>query len=104
MKANQIRIVLLVALALVFVMLYGKWNVMFHIPEPSTSVTQSQTVSKDSTSSSVPTINVDHIKAPNKVSQTQDIVPSKTESNPITVLTDVYKLKISPVNGTNHKC
>lgn len=100
MKANQIRIILLVALALVFVMLYGKWNVMFHVSEPATPVTQNQTVTNDSASSSVPTINVDHIKSPTKISKTQEILPSKTESNPITVLTDVYKLEISPINGT----
>ena len=104
MKTNQIRIVLLVALAFVFMMIYGKWNAMFNPPQKSTPAAQtSSEVAKTSKSSSVPNIQVG-TQTPtltsNPVQKHLTALASKASVKEIAVKTDVFDLKISPINGT----
>jgi YidC/Oxa1 family membrane protein insertase len=95
MKPNQIRIVLLVALAFIFTILYGKWNIMF--PEKSKNpVPISQQEKKEA--STIPTIQEQNAQ-PNRKK-----IPLKTNSrseikNPIKVSTNVFQVEINPVDG-----
>ena len=95
MKPNQIRIVLLVVLAFIFTILYGKWNTMF--PEKSKNpapVSQQETKQ----TSTIPKIQTQSDK------QNTKKLPLKLDTrseikNPIKILTDVFKVEINPVNG-----
>ncbi|MDA7742422.1 membrane protein insertase YidC [Francisellaceae bacterium] len=104
MKTNQIRIVLLVALAFVFMMIYGKWNAMFNPPQKSTPAAQiSSEVAKTSKASSVPNIQIG-TQTPtltsNSVQKHLSTPTSKASVKEIAVKTDVFDLKISPINGS----
>ena len=99
MKPNQIRIILLVTLAFIFTILYGKWNIMY--PQKDNSNTEvSKKVESENNKSTLPSVGIQKGVAPKFSSSIHNSKVEKTNSkNLINVSTNVFKLKINPING-----
>lgn len=98
MKPNNVRLILLVAILMVFMTLYTKYNEMFYTP-PKTQTTSENKLNTDQKNQPVPT---EALNSPSNAS-TKPNLTGQTVINrnlkPVDVKTDVLSLEISPDNG-----